>query len=158
MQKLGVSPMIWFVQRNHSNKNYFRSPLAGGKLFAPESEQDEKTKRVVKELCVIAKELGPLVTIDQVAYAFINKVPCNPVVVVGTNNVKRVKSVVESLNVVLDKTQWFRILVASQGHGIPQTSEIVKHYPSLNFNIVMDMAAIWTLQGLLIMSGVMMLF
>lgn len=121
MQKMDISPMIWYLSFEIQILiiSLLRSPLAGGKLFAPEAEQDEKTKRVVKELQVIAKELGPQVTIDQVAYAFINKIPCKPVVVVGTNNVKRVKSVVDSLNVVLDKTQWFRILVASQGSGIP---------------------------------------
>ena len=99
-------PMIW-------------SPLAGGKLFAPEDKQDAQTKRVVATLKEIAAEIGPSVTIDQIAYAFILKHPCKPVIVVGTNNMERLGLNVDAVQIQLSKPQWFKILESSQGCEVP---------------------------------------
>ncbi|KAJ3302521.1 hypothetical protein HDV03_004888 [Kappamyces sp. JEL0829] len=103
-QRLRFTPMIW-------------SPLAGGRLFA--QEKSEQTARVVGELERVAAEIGPSVTIDQVAYAWILTIPSAPCVVVGTNDLERIKRVVQAQSVVLSKPQWFRILEACQGCEVP---------------------------------------
>jgi predicted oxidoreductase len=102
-QRLRYTPMIW-------------SPLAGGALFA--ADKSAQAQRVVLELEKIAKEVGAT-GIDQIAYAWIHQIPCKPCVVVGSNDLKRIKSVVDGQNIQLTKPQWFRILEASQGCEVP---------------------------------------
>jgi predicted oxidoreductase len=104
LQRLEVQPMIW-------------SPLAGGALFS--ATPNERTTRVVKALQKVAAEFGPQVTIDQIAYAWILRHPVNPVVVVGTNDLVRLKSVVDSQKITLNREQWFYILEASNGCEVP---------------------------------------
>ena len=103
MQKLRVTPMIW-------------SPLAGGRLF---TEKTEQVARVVKQLEVVAKEIGPNITIDQIAYAWILRAPCNACIVVGTNDLDRLAKVVNAVPIKLSRPQWFSILEASHGCEVP---------------------------------------
>ncbi|CAM4263397.1 aldo/keto reductase [Pseudoalteromonas byunsanensis] len=101
-QQLNVCPMIW-------------SPLAGGRLF---SKEDEKAQRLLNVLNQVAAEVGAS-SVDQVAYAWLLKLPSAPSVVLGTGNSERVKSAVAALRLTLNKEQWYRIWQASKGHSVP---------------------------------------
>jgi predicted oxidoreductase len=103
LQRLKVQPMIW-------------SPLAGGKLFTDKSEQ---TVRVVKALEKVGKELGPDNTIDQVAFAWIMRHPVDSCIVLGTNDLARIKKAVDSMKLKLTREQWFYILEACNGCEVP---------------------------------------
>lgn len=98
----GVKPMIW-------------SPLAGGTLFTGSSEQ---VNRVKKEMQQIAEELGGI-SIDKLAYSWILKHPAQALPVIGTLKIDRIQSAVEALDISLTNEQWYRILIASQGHPMP---------------------------------------
>ncbi|MCF6437522.1 aldo/keto reductase [Pseudoalteromonas sp. MMG022] len=101
-QQHRVHPMIW-------------SPLAGGKLF---DEADIKAKRLRTVLEEIAREVSAS-SIDQVAYAWLNCLPSQPSVVLGTGNIERVKTSVESQSIHLSREQWYRIWQGSTGHSVP---------------------------------------
>ena len=103
LQELCVSPMAW-------------SCLAGGELFYKESEKNE---RLIKECNLIATELDlEPESIDQVIYAWVMKLPSSPVPILGTGNIDRIKSAVNSLDLSMTHEQWYRILAASRGHAV----------------------------------------
>jgi len=94
-----IKPMIW-------------SPLAGGALFTGKSEQVLRVNGVLEE---IAREHNQA-TIDQIALAWLFKHPTKVLPVIGTSNKERILSAVKSTHIELTDEQWFRILIASQGH------------------------------------------
>ena len=98
-QKEGIVPMAW-------------SPFAGGDLFNPKDARGERLQVVLEE---IAEETGAY-GIDLVALAWILKHPAGFVPIIGSGKIERLKRAVDALEVELTTEQWFRILVASQGH------------------------------------------
>jgi predicted oxidoreductase len=101
-QQRRIHPMIW-------------SPLAGGRLF---DKKDAKAKRLRAVLEEVAQEASAN-SIDQVAYAWLNRMPSQPSVVLGTGNIERVKAGVESQHIHLSREQWYRIWQGSTGHSVP---------------------------------------
>lgn len=97
-----IMPMAW-------------SPMGGGSLF---TGNDEPSVRVRAELEKISKELGG-VGLDALALSWILRHPAKVHPVIGTMKPERVKSAIEALKVKLTNEQWYRILVASQGHPVP---------------------------------------
>lgn len=102
LQMLRARPMAW-------------SCLAGGEIFAGQTEQ---AKRVREELELIRQEVGAQ-SIDQVIFAWIRRLPSNPLPIIGSGKIDRVKAAVDSLGIELTREQWYRIWVASKGHGVP---------------------------------------
>lgn len=101
-QQFRVRPMAW-------------SCLAGGRIF---TEQSEQVTRLKDSLNQVAQEIGAS-SIDQVLYAWVMCLPSNPVAIVGSGNIERVKSAVDALSLTLSQEQWYRIWCASTGHGVP---------------------------------------
>ncbi|MFY2507382.1 aldo/keto reductase [Vibrio pectenicida] len=91
------------------------SCLGGGHIFTGSTEQ---AKRVKKELENIRIELGAK-SIDQVIFAWVKALPSMPIPIIGSGKIDRVKTAVESLKFELSREQWYRIWVASKGHGVP---------------------------------------
>ena len=102
LQQARIHPMAW-------------SCLGGGRLFSGESEQISRLTNVIKE---IARELGG-VSIDQVIYAWVMRLPSKPVAIIGSGNIERIKSAAESTRLELSQEQWYRVWVASKGFGVP---------------------------------------
>ncbi|WP_047044185.1 aldo/keto reductase [Vibrio mexicanus] len=102
LQMLRARPMAW-------------SCLAGGEIFAGQTEQ---AKRVREELELIRQEVGAQ-SIDQVIFAWIRRLPSNPLPIIGSGKIDRVKAAVDSLGIELTREQWYRVWVASKGHGVP---------------------------------------
>ena len=100
-QRIGISPMAW-------------SPLAGGRVF---SENTEQSFRVREALGAVGQELGG-VAMDKVALAWIMRHPVKFCVVVGTGNVERIRSAVESEAIEMSREQWFAVLAACVGRGV----------------------------------------
>ncbi|HIF5694559.1 TPA: aldo/keto reductase [Vibrio parahaemolyticus] len=102
MQMLRTRPMAW-------------SCLGGGSIFSGESEQ---AIRVRHELEAIREEVGAT-SIDQVIYAWVRRLPSKPIPIIGSGKVERVQTAVNALNIELTREQWYRVWVASKGHGVP---------------------------------------
>ncbi|HCE3466181.1 TPA: aldo/keto reductase family oxidoreductase [Vibrio parahaemolyticus] len=102
MQMLRTRPMAW-------------SCLGGGSIFSGESEQ---SIRVRNELEAIREEVGAT-SIDQVIYAWVRRLPSKPIPIIGSGKIERVQTAVNALNIELTREQWYRVWVASKGHGVP---------------------------------------
>lgn len=101
-QQHRVRPMAW-------------SCLAGGRFFTENSEQMLRLRATLNQ---VAEEIGAS-SIDQVLYAWVMRLPSNPVAIVGSGNIERVKTAVEALSLSLNQEQWYRVWCASTGHGVP---------------------------------------
>ena len=100
-QIVKASPMLW-------------SPFAGGELFTGDDERSRRIRGVAEELS------GKYdASLDQLALAWLMKLPSAPIPVLGTGNIERAKSAVKSVDIELDRQDWFKLLVASQGHDVP---------------------------------------
>ncbi|MDV5167779.1 aldo/keto reductase family oxidoreductase [Photobacterium rosenbergii] len=102
LQMKRVKPMAW-------------SCLGGGAIFSGQSEQQV---RVRNELEAIREEVGAE-SIDQVIYAWVRRLPSNPLPIIGSGKIERVQTAVDALNITLTREQWYRVWVASKGHGVP---------------------------------------
>ncbi|HAS63616.1 MAG TPA: oxidoreductase [Vibrio sp.] len=102
LQMARIRPMAW-------------SCLGGGAIFTAENEQ---AKRVRDELELLRDELGAD-SIDEVIYAWVRKLPSKPLAIIGSGKIKRVEAAVNALEIELTREQWYRVWVASKGHGVP---------------------------------------
>ncbi len=98
---LGMRPMIW-------------SPLAGGRLFSSDDPQAGRVRAVLQDL---AGRHGT--TVASVAYAWILRHPAKPHPVTGSGRIAALREAVSALNIRLSAEDWYRVWVASVGHGVP---------------------------------------
>ncbi|PLX65322.1 MAG: oxidoreductase, partial [Vibrio alginolyticus] len=54
-----------------------------------------------------------------VIYAWVRRLPSNPIPIIGSGKIERVQTAVNALNIELTREQWYRVWVASKGHGVP---------------------------------------
>lgn len=96
----GVVPLAW-------------SPLAGGRLISGED--------VRPELISVIDELAERENTDRatIAYAFILAHPSRPVTLIGTQTPARIADAPKAFDVHLDRTDVYRIVVASEGVPLP---------------------------------------
>ncbi|ELP5727741.1 aldo/keto reductase family oxidoreductase [Vibrio vulnificus] len=102
LQMQRVRPMAW-------------SCLGGGALFTGDTEQ---AQRVRVELDALREEVGAQ-SIDEVVYAWVRRLPSKPIPIIGSGKIERVQSAVNALKIELSREQWYRVWVASKGHGVP---------------------------------------
>lgn len=100
-QRLRARPMIW-------------SPLAGGRLFSEDSEQARRLRWVMGE---IGGRLG--VSLTTLAIAWLLRLPCKPIPVVGSRRLSATDEAAAALKLVLTADDWYRIWSASTGHEVP---------------------------------------
>nr|WP_321242189.1 aldo/keto reductase family oxidoreductase [uncultured Tolumonas sp.] len=102
MQMKRIRPMIW-------------SALGGGSIFTAQTEQAHRLRTVLGN---VSEELGGA-SLDQVIYAWLLKLPCQPLPIIGSGNIERVRSSVAAKALNLTREQWFSIWEAAAGHEIP---------------------------------------
>ncbi|HGG5155907.1 TPA: aldo/keto reductase family oxidoreductase [Salmonella enterica subsp. enterica serovar Zanzibar] len=100
LQQLRICPMAW-------------SCLGGGRLF-----NDEAYQPLRQELSVIAQELNAS-SIEQVVYAWILRLPSQPLPIIGSGKIERVRAALEAETLSLSRQQWFRIRKAALGYDVP---------------------------------------
>ena len=100
LQQLRIRPMAW-------------SCLGGGRLF-----NDEAFRALRDELQLVADEIGAQ-SIEQVVYAWIMMLPSQPLPIIGSGKIERVKHAVDALSLTLTRQQWFRIRKAALGYDVP---------------------------------------
>lgn len=96
----GVVPLAW-------------SSLAGGRLATGED--------VAPDLIAVLDRLAEREGVDRaaVAVAFVLAHPSQPVAIIGSQNPDRIKAATSALNVTLDRTDVYEIVVASEGVPLP---------------------------------------
>nr|WP_321234760.1 aldo/keto reductase [uncultured Psychroserpens sp.] len=99
MMMNNITPMSW-------------SPL--GSVFREDTEQ---TRRIHKQLGELLDKYS--VTEDQLLLAWILKHPSQIHPVIGTTTKKRIADAVKAADIDLELEDWFKILVACQGHKVP---------------------------------------
>jgi len=102
LQQYRVRPMAW-------------SCLAGGRIFFDSTEQMQRLRKTLIELMA---EMDAT-SIEQVIFAWVLKHPSNPVALIGSGKISRVKQAVEALSLSMTTEQWYRIWVASKGCPVP---------------------------------------
>lgn len=100
-QASGSRPMAW-------------SPLAGGRLLAGE---DAAAVRTRAELARIGAEYG--CSAEQVALAWVAALPSGPQVVIGTNQLSRIRAAAASAGLRLERQHWYELWTAAQGRSVP---------------------------------------
>lgn len=100
LQQLRIRPMAW-------------SCLGGGRLF-----NDEAFQPLRDELTQVAQELNAE-TIEQVVYAWILRLPSQPLPIIGSGKIERVRSALAAEQLKMTRQQWFRIRKAALGYDVP---------------------------------------
>ncbi len=100
LQQLRVRPMAW-------------SCLGGGRLF-----NDEAFQPLRDELETVTRELNAD-NIEQVVYAWILRLPSQPLPIIGSGKIERVRSAIAAEELQMTRQQWFRIRKAALGYDVP---------------------------------------
>lgn len=100
LQQLRIRPMAW-------------SCLGGGRLF-----NDDSFQPLRDELARVAQELNAE-SIEQVVYAWILRLPSQPLPIIGSGKIERVRSAVIAEKLNMSRQQWFRIRKAALGYDVP---------------------------------------
>ena len=100
LQQLRIRPMAW-------------SCLGGGRLF-----NDDAFQPLRDELAKVAQELNAE-TIEQVVYAWILRLPSQPLPIIGSGKIERVRSALAAEQLNMTRQQWFRIRKAALGYDVP---------------------------------------
>lgn len=101
-QKLRVRPMAW-------------SPLGGGRLFNLELDA---AKRLHKKMAELSPKYGNA-TVEQFAHAWVLAHPSQPVSVIGTNKLDRIKDTAKADAIQFEREDWYALWEAAQGRQIP---------------------------------------
>ncbi|MEM7085704.1 MAG: aldo/keto reductase [Bacteroidota bacterium] len=99
MKLTNVTPMCW-------------SPL--GSVFKTENEQNKRIHNLLDELTETYNASK-----DQLLLAWILKLPSGIHPVIGTTNKERISLAAKVEGIALSEIDWFRMLVACQGHKVP---------------------------------------
>jgi predicted oxidoreductase len=100
-QAADVHPMAW-------------SPLAGGRLATGDQPDAVRTRAALQR---IGAEYGA--NAEQVALAWVAALPSRPQVVIGTNQVDRIREAAGSARIVLERQHWYELWTAAQGRSVP---------------------------------------
>jgi len=100
LQQLRIRPMAW-------------SCLGGGRLF-----NDDAFQPLRDELQIVARELNAE-SIEQVVYAWIMRLPSQPLPIIGSGKIERVRSAIAAEELQMTRQQWFRIRKAALGYDVP---------------------------------------
>lgn len=100
LQQLRIRPMAW-------------SCLGGGRLFSASEFQPLR-----EELARVAQELNAA-SIEQVVYAWVLRLPSQPLPIIGSGKIERVRSALEAESLSMSRQQWFRIRKAALGYDVP---------------------------------------
>ncbi len=94
------------------------TPMAWGPVRSYFSLDDQaKKQRMKKEFSELSLKYSA--SEDQLLLAWILKHPSKIHPIIGTTQKERIQSALQSLSIELSTEDWFKILVASQGHNVP---------------------------------------
>lgn len=97
-----IRPMLW-------------SCLGGGNIL---TSNDERAIRIRSALQAVGQALGAD-SLEQVIYAWVLALPCEPLPIIGSSNLQRVENAVKAEQWHVNKEQWYHIWEAATGHRVP---------------------------------------
>jgi predicted oxidoreductase len=100
-EKFHISPMAW-------------SPLGGGRFFDPADAAAQRVRAEMKAL-----EGKYQAGVDQLARAWVLALPSRPVVILGTNDLARIRSAAQADTITLDRQDWYALWTAAAGVPVP---------------------------------------
>ncbi len=101
-ERLRIRPMAW-------------SPLGGGRLFRGDDEAAARIRAACRDIAPRYDHAPP----EALALAWILALPSQPMAVIGTNKVERIRAAARAASVRLDRADWYRLWEAAQGRRIP---------------------------------------
>lgn len=102
LQTQKIKPMAW-------------SPLAGGAILKPNTAQEQRIYKALKEV----GEALSLPTVDAVAYSWLLSHPSQILPIIGTHKIERIKHAIVALNKKMTAAQWLKIYIAITGKELP---------------------------------------
>ncbi|NRA92204.1 MAG: aldo/keto reductase [Psychroserpens sp.] len=93
------------------------TPMAWSPLGSVFREDNEQTRRIHKQLGELLEKYNA--TEDQLLLAWILRHPSKIHPVIGTTNFDRIANAQKAESIALELEDWFKILVAAQGHKVP---------------------------------------
>ncbi|MDU3745366.1 MAG: aldo/keto reductase family oxidoreductase [Escherichia coli] len=79
---------------------------------------DQLQQLRIRQLAVVAEELNAG-SIEQVVYAWVLRLPSQPLPIIGSGKIERVRAAVEAETLKMTRQQWFRIRKAALGYDVP---------------------------------------
>lgn len=92
-------------------------PMAWSPLGTVFKEDTEQTRRIHRQLGELMEKYNA--SEDQLLLAWLLKHPSHIHPVIGTTTTSRISDAVKALDIELELEDWFKILVACQGHKVP---------------------------------------
>lgn len=105
-QKMRISPMAASVLDD-------RTPLPATSGACPTAEQSGDLAKVLAELAA-----GMGVTAEQLAVAWVVRHPAQPLPVIETVHVERIRSAAAAAQLKIERTDWYRLLEAASGREV----------------------------------------
>lgn len=107
--EMNITPLAW-------------SPLGGGwlgagKMIDPKDARFAVKTRVLEVLEKTASEHGVSRTV--IALAWLLKAPSKIIPIIGSNNPENIREAAKADTVELSRDEWYRLLVAARGQGLP---------------------------------------
>lgn len=93
------------------------SPVAGGQIFKPATDAPETVKNVAALIAKLAEEKGT--TKEAIGLGWLLRHPAGIQPILGTLNVSRIADSVKADEVELSRVEWYSLLEAARGEGIP---------------------------------------
>jgi len=93
------------------------SPVAGGAIFNPPADAADNVKAVAGEITTIAQSHST--TPEAIAVAWLLRHPAGIQPIIGTQSDKRLAQTVPADDVELSRVEWYRLLAAARGAGVP---------------------------------------
>jgi predicted oxidoreductase len=100
-QEVNFKPMAW-------------SPTNGGKIF---TSTDEKYIRIRRKLSELHRKYNS--SIEALCFAFILAHPSQMIPIIGSNDMDRILSILKSIEIKLERQDWFDILTISENKEVP---------------------------------------
>lgn len=101
LQMKEVAPMAW-------------SPLGGGRIFNPTTEQEIRVSKVLNEM---AEELNT--SVDVICFAWLLNHPAAIMPILGTGKLSRIETALKATKLNLNLEEWLKIYEASTGYILP---------------------------------------
>lgn len=101
-QRLQIRPMAW-------------SPIGGGKVFSMEQEEVIAIQSKGKEIC---KRYDNAFELDQLLLAWLMKLPCGLLPVIGTTKISRLTKAAAAINIAITNEEWYELLEVARGHEV----------------------------------------
>lgn len=101
--------------QQHRYKPMAWSPLARALLMDPSHLPSQR----IHHACEMLASKYDNASVDQLAYAWIMSHPSQPLPVIGTHNMERIRAAAAAAQIKMDREDWYALWTAAKGHSIP---------------------------------------